>query len=288
LGKYKGFRLSSSWPDEYAYVAVRKLAKLHAEYWGDKSNVFTESPEFKKFVPYIYFMTFTVNRWTRYPQTKEQVRKRFRNWASAYPVFQNPTAQELMETFVDIFPKLIKYFNNDIAKSGPLFRQHTFLHGDYNPGNLFFDIETPTEEDQTPQFKDLILIDWQGYGVGHPSTELAWFLGFIAPDMDRDMRLVQMYYEELTKIVPREIYPFEVMMREVEIRTMGLGISSFNNFDPSPEEMKKRDKTFSRNGLQSEDFLTSRSFSVIRMSRFLEQWQKAGILQNLDKLEEII
>jgi len=229
------------------------------------------------------FFTFKVNRFTSYPQTKEEVRKCLSPWATVFPAFQNPTLQNSMETFVDIFPKLIKYFNNDIATSGPLFRQHTFLHGDYNAGNLFF--ATEPSDAKTPKIKDVFLIDWQGYGVGHPSTEVAFFLSFIEPDPELDMRIMKTYYEELTKTVPQETYPFEVMVREVEIRTMGMGVSAMCYFSDTPEGMKKKNQYLNRNGIQLDDMITSRVSAITRMSYIIEKWEKEGILQNLDKLD---
>jgi len=129
------------------------------------------------------------------------------------------------------------------------------------------------------------LIDWQGYGVGHPSTEVAFFLSFIEPDPELDMRIMKSYYEELTKTVPQETYPFEVMVREVEIRTMGMGVSAMCYFSDTPEGMKKKNQYLNRNGIQLDDMITSRVSAITRMSYIIEKWEKEGILQNLDKLD---
>jgi len=232
-------------------------------------------------------LLFYINRFTRYPQTKQEVRTRFKNWAQYDPIFQDLKLQTAFETFVEVYPKLLKYFTNDKSTSGPLFKHHTFLHGDYHAGNIFFVTDPKTQEDQTPEVKDVITIDWQGYGIGHSASDLAYFLSFCDPSEELDLAIMQSYYEELTKKVPKETYPFQVMVREVEIRLLGMGVSGFNGFRDTPETMKNRSHLMSRNGLESEDMMKHGVLRMKRMGYVLEKWEKENLLHNLNELENV-
>jgi len=83
--------------------------------------------------------------------------------------------------------------------------------------------------------QDLVMCDWQGYGIGHPSTEFVYFLSFVDIEPGRDEKLMRVYYEELTKKVLPEEYPWKVFERECEIRTLGLAVSTFNLFRDTPD-----------------------------------------------------
>jgi len=285
LCEHKVFGLTNPITADYAFVAARNLANLHGAFWDDKIKAL--SVHNLKEPLGMYLLLFSINRFTRYPQTKEEVRTRFKNWAQFYPIFQDLKIQTSFETFVEVYPKLLKYYTNNKLNSGPLFRHHTFLHGDYHSGNLFFVTEPKEKEDQTPKVKEVITIDWQGYGIGHSATELAYFLTFCEPSMELDLGIMQSYYEELTKKIPKETYPFQVMVREVEIRMLGLGVSAFNGFRDTPETLKNRGHLFSRNGLESEDLMKHSILRIKRMGYVLEKWEKENLIQNLNELEHI-
>jgi hypothetical protein len=285
LCEHKVFGLMNSIPSDYAFVAARNLANLHAAFWDDKIKALAMH-ELKEPLG-LYLIFFNINRFTRYPQTKEEVRTRFKNWAQCDPIFQDLKIQTLLETFVEVYPKLLKYATNNKSTSGPLFRHHTFLHGDYHSGNLFFVTDPIKKEDQTPEVKEVITIDWQGYGMGHSATELAYFLSFCEPSMELDLSIMQSYYEELTKTVPKETYPFQVMVREVEIRMLGIGVSGFNGFRDTPETLKNRSHLFSRNGIESDVIMKHGILRMKRMAYILEKWEKENLIHNLNELENV-
>jgi len=285
LCEHKVFGLANPITAEYAFAAARNLANLHGAFWDDKIKALSVD-KLKDPLVYPFFFTFNINRFTQYPQTKEEVRTRFKNWAQVSPIFQDLKIQASFEIFIEVFPKLLKYFNNNKSTSGPLFKHHTFLHGDYHSGNLFF-VTEPKKEDQALEVKEVITIDWQGYGIGHSATELAYFLSFCEPSLELDLAIMQSYYEELTKKIPKATYPFQVMVREVEIRSLGIGVCAFNGFSDKPETMKKRSHLVSRNGLESEDMMKVNIVRIKRMGYVLEKWEKENLIQNLNELEHI-
>jgi len=135
LCEHKIFGLTNPITADYAFAAARNLANLHGAFWDDKAKALSKD---KLSDPLFYPLFWKTNKFARYPQTKEEVRTIFKNWAQADPIFQDRQIQISFETFVDVYPKLVKYFTNNKLTSGPLFRHHTFLHGDYHSGNLFF------------------------------------------------------------------------------------------------------------------------------------------------------
>jgi len=125
----------------------------------------------------------------------------------------------------------------------------------------------------------VVTIDWQGYGIGHSASELAHFLTYCEPSMELDVGVMQRYYDELTNQIPKETYPFQVMVREVEIRILAFGVAAFNAFHDKPEKLKNR--RFSRNGVESEDMMKHSILTVKRMGYVLEKWEKENLIQNL-------
>jgi len=133
----------------------------------------------------------------------------------------------------------------------------------------------------------VVTIDWQGYGIGHSASELAYFLTYCEPSMELDVGIMQSYYEELTKQIPKETYPFQVMVREVEIRILSYGVSAFNQFREKPEALKNRGNSFSRNGLDMDEMMKHSFFTMKRMGYVLEKWEKENLIHNLNELDNI-
>jgi len=214
-----------------------------------------------------------------YPN-KEKTIQRINKWEKQEPIFTDPKLRDSLITFADHYPTLSeKYFNNKISSSGNLFRHSTFLHGDYHAGNMFFD--TKPNENMT-----VYVCDWQAFGIGHPSTEMAYLLGMVEPDPALDLRLMRVYYDELTKKISPEEYPWKVFERECEIRTMGLAVSTFNMFRDTPEKTQNRSKFITaRNGLDPHELVTSRLPSLHRFANVVEKWSNENIFQNVDKID---
>jgi len=77
------------------------------------------------------------------------------------------------------------------------------------------------------------------------------------------------------------------MVREVEIRMLGIGVSAFNGFRHNPETLKNHSHLFSRNGIESEDMMKHSILRMKRMGYVLEKWEKENLIQNLNELEHI-
>jgi len=201
------------------------------------------------------------------------------------PPLNEPDLREALYTFSDQYSKVAKYFHNNISTSGPLFKQKTFLHGDLQIGNLFFVTEPSPENPLSKDVKDVIFCDWQSYGYGHPSTEFVYFLANVEPDPARDLKLMKVYYEELTKTVPPEEYPWPVFLREVEIRTLGLGVSTFNLLRESPEAYIKN-----RQGFGGTNDMEGVVYSFIprldRFARVVKKWKNENTFESIEDIKE--
>jgi len=198
------------------------------------------------------------------------------------PLFSDPKIRDALLTFAEHYPTLSqKYFTNHRLTSGPLFRHSTLLHGDFHLGNLFFETES---KDSMKLIKNVYVIDWQHYGIGHPSTEFVFFLSWTKPDEDSDLKLMKVYYEELTKKISPEIYPWKVFERECEIRTLGLAVSVFNMYTNTPENAERISKLLSRNGVDLSQIAEVRLTCISRLANVVEKWKKEKIFENVDKL----
>jgi len=145
-----------------------------------------------------------------------------------------------------------------------------FLHGDFHSGNLLFKTEPSPEDSESKDIKEVVLIDWQCFGYGHPSTEFSYFLSTAVDfEADRDLKLMKIYYEELTKTVKPEEYPWEVFQREVEIRTLQLGIAGFNmKFKNSPEDLKKLLSIFEKKGIECGQYYEEYPIQVFKVCSY--------------------
>jgi len=235
--------------------------------------------------PQIYQNLFHLspNFLSKYPD-KLTINHRIQLWENQQPLFREPRVRDALYTFAEHYGETLKFFHNDPA-DGPLFKYKTFLHGDFQPSNLFYMTKS---QGGNKEIKNLILCDWQGYGYGHPTTELAYFLSFIDPDPVLEAKIMETYYETLTqskKIFPREKYPYPVFVRECEVRALGLGISAFNMYKDPPDILQKKKEELGNNM----DFdQTFRSFEP-RMNRFVrvvEKWKNENIFERIDKIKE--
>jgi len=281
VGEYDSFSIGKTIPEHYAHTAVKKLAHLHAMNWN------TPIPNLPDAIPegYLQWFNFSPNMFTKYPN-KKNVTNRLQLWEGYCSTFTEPQIKDALYTFSDQYSKLLKYFNNDPSNSGPLFKNTTFLHGDLQSVNLFFITQPSKVNPLMKDIKDIIFCDWQCYGYGHPSTEFVFLLSQVEPDPDRDLRLMKLYYEELTKIVPPEVYPWPVFLREVEIRTLGLGVSSFNIFRESPDVSRQRRQNFGKSGgVGFEETIGAVLPRIHRFAQVVEKWKREDIF---DRIEDLV
>lgn len=93
---------------------------------------------------------------------------------------------------------------------------NTFCHGDFHPGNMFF-------QESSEEFK---LIDWQMWGCSSNAAELAYALAMALPvnrplDHDEFHALLRVYHDKLTSQpevtgISKNTYPFSLLVSEVE------------------------------------------------------------------------
>jgi len=216
---------------------------------------------------------------------KKDLIERLNWWKDDCSFFNEPQIREALITFSEHKDLLDKYCTNDNLSSGPLFQHRTFLHGDFHSGNILFKTEPSQEDAESKDIKEAFLVDWQCFGYGHPSTEFSYFLSnAIEFDADRDLKLMKIYYEELTKTVKPEEYPWEVFQREVEIRTLQLSIAGFNMvFKNSPEQLKKFASIFEKRGMNLDIIMKSNRHKFLRFAHIMEKWIQENILERIEE-----
>lgn len=163
-----------------------------------------------------FFQLYKRNFFTK-NLTKEQMIKQLDLWKNDCAFLQEPVIRDALIAFSEHKDMLLKYDTNDKLESSPLFQHLTFLHGDFHCGNVLFITEPSEEDPETKNIKDSVLIDWQCYGRGHPSTEFSYFIANVEYDPDMDLKLMKIYYEELTKTVKPEEYPWEVSKEKLKL-----------------------------------------------------------------------
>jgi len=279
LGEYKNFGLGKVVPDEAAEIAAKNLAKLHSSYWDNTLPLKLVNPDMD-WTPSAYNMFFglTGSSLFSYPTSKDTVLDRMNNWQEIIPIFKDEQLRSSLLSFTDHYAKLSTHQYPHVNETGPLFSHSTLLHGDYHSGNMFF-----VNDPETQRITDSIIIDWQCYGVGHPSTEFAYFLSnLVEPDPARDHRLMKVYYDELTQKVPAESYPFEVFTREVDLRSMGLMSWCMTNFKQSPEKSAEMKKLMAKEGIDNEfmEKLATKNFK--RFNYVFQKWATEKIFEQLE------
>jgi len=246
LGNCVSYPIGSSIPEKYASYLSVKLAQLHSLNWYQPIH-----PDFpSEFTPDAYLHFFRLNQsFLNKNPNKEETLQRINTWKDDCPFLNEPQIRDALITFSKHKDILLKYNTNDKLSSGPLFQCRTFLHGDFHSGNILFKTEPSQEDPESNDIKEAFLIDWQCYGYGHSSTEFSYFLANVDFDADGDLKLLKNYYEELTKTVKPEEYPWEVFQREVEIRTLQFIMTSFDMmFSRTPEEFQKFKYLFEKKG----------------------------------------
>jgi thiamine kinase-like enzyme len=282
LGKCEKFSIGSFLPENNAASSSAKLAQLHSLNWYQQIH-----PNFpSEFKPdaYIQFFNFNQNFLTQ-NLNKEDMIERLKWWIDDCPFLNEPQIRDALITFSEHKDFLLKYCTNDNLNSGPLFQHRTFLHGDYHSGNLLFKTEPSQDDTESKDIKEVVLIDWQCFGYGHPSTEFSYFLSNgVDFDDDLDLKLMKIYYEEMTITVMPEEYPWEVFQREVEIRTLQWGIAAFNRlFTNSPEYLKKLLSSFEKKGLNGDSIMKSFRSKFLRFAHIMEKWIQENILERIEE-----
>jgi len=282
LGKCENFSIGTFIPENFAFASSIKMAQLHALNWYQP--IHPNFPSDYKPDAYFQFFNFNQNFLTK-NLNKDDMMDRLKLWVDECPFLNEPQIRNALITFSDHKDMLVKYCTNDKLSSSPLFQKRTFLHGDFHPGNLLFKTEPSQEDTESKDIKEVVLIDWQCFGYGHPSTEFSYFLcNAIEFDADFDLKIMKMYHEELTKTVKPEEYPWEVFQREVEIRTLQLGISGFNMmFKNSPEDLKKLLSIFEKKGMSMDNIMKGARPKYLRFAHIMEKWIQENILERIEE-----
>jgi thiamine kinase-like enzyme len=282
LGKCESFSIGTYLPEKYASCLSAKLAQLHALNWH--KPIHPEIP-LEYTIPEAYIDFFRLKRKFNYKNlNREQTIKALDAWKDDCAYLQEPAIRDALITFSENNESLLKYETNSKLQSSPLFQHLTFLHGDFHSGNVLFITEPSEEDPETKNIKDSVLIDWQCYGYGHPSTEFAYFIANVDYDPDRDLNLMRIYYDELTKTVNPEEYPWEVFQREVEIRNVQIVWAVFNMiYSIEPEEFKKFKSMFDKRGVDFEGYFKSYRPRYLRMAHILEKWAQENILERMEE-----
>lgn len=147
-----------------------------------------------------------------------------------------------MARLVEVFQgTVINFSSHEKMQKTELFQNHTLLHGDFHGANLYLGASQ-----ENP--RRILVGDWQAYGYGHPTTELAYFLTMsVKFDPTNDAKLREVYYKELTNdfgrgtLVKPEEYPKDIFEREMAVRTIGIAASFASLFLlDTPEKRDKR------------------------------------------------
>jgi len=103
-------------------------------------------------------------------------------------------------------------------------------------------------------------------------------------DADGDLKLMKIYYEELTKTVKPEEYPWEVFQREVEIRNLQFVMGNIKMFAMTPEKFKKFMKPlFEKGGMEMDIYLTGLRSKYFRFAHIMEKWIQENILERIEE-----
>lgn len=280
LGQYKSFGgVGTSVPDDAAEVAARNLAKFHSSYWDNTLPLKLANPDLD-LTPAAYnaFFGLTKNALFTFPNSKDTLLERMNNWQEVIPIFKDEQLRSNILSFTDHYSNFSTHQYTHVNETGPLFSHATLLHGDYHTGNMFFETDP-----ETKKVTDSIIIDWQCYGVGHPSTEFAYFLSnLVEPDPARDHRLMKAYYEELTQNVPADSYPFEVFEREVELRSMGLMAFNMINFKQTPQKAEEMKKLMAREGMENDFVDKLATKNLKRFNYIYQKWEDENIFEQIE------
>jgi thiamine kinase-like enzyme len=282
LGNCESFSVGTHLPEKYASYLSAKLAQLHALNWH--KPIHPEIPsEYTTPEAYLEFFKLKRNFMSK-NLNQELTIKQLDVWKDDCAFLQEPVIREALISFSEHNESLFKYETNSKLQSSPLFQHLTFLHGDFHSGNVLFITEPSEEDPETKNIKDSILIDWQCYGYGHPSTEFSYFIGNVDYDPDQDLQLMKIYYDELTKTINPEVYPWEVFQREVEIRNVQFVMAGFNMiYSNTPEDFKRWKSVFEKRGVDFDHFFNSYRPKYLRMAHILGKWAQENILERIEE-----
>jgi thiamine kinase-like enzyme len=280
LGNYQTLPLGTNIDENTATVVLKKLAQFHALNWYSPLH-----PALPTYKPEIYCHMFNLSKYLLLPKCPkpETISKSIKLWENKYLYLKDPQNQAVILSYSAQSKQLLKYETNDIPSSGPLFQHHTFLHGDLHPANIFVISEPSPENPHLKTIKDIILVDWQGFGYGHPSTEVSYLLANVDFAPDRDLRLLKVYYEELTKTVSPQEYPWWVFQREVEIRSMEMIVHAFNNILYfKPETILKLDEFIKRRGVSLDNLIHTFGLKFMRFRYIVQKWNHEKIFDRIE------
>lgn len=210
--------------------------------------------EWADYTPNVYSLYFANKYLCKYTMDKNLAEKLINNWEKdelmrSFIAGENQKkAREAFQKIADSFHIFEELSHLDRAQDGDLFRNTTFVHGDLHSGNLFIQNKDGAELETD---RKVVICDWQTYGRGHNTSELAYFLGnSIKFDPEVDRKLMHAYYEEMTRdfggkgaLVRKEEYPFSIFERELAVRIVGFatGTLALLVLD-TPEERRIRNE----------------------------------------------
>ena len=136
--------------EQQAYVAMRNIAKIHAEHWNlQTANQVADFTDMSSL----------------YHRILLQI-----TYVAALDGMLFNYRDKLSESALDLaekFGPLISIFTKNLAKD-PL----SFVHGDFRIENMFFDHDNP---------EALTIIDWQVCGIGPPLYDVSYFMAGSVP-----------------------------------------------------------------------------------------------------------
>jgi len=278
LSRMKNVQYGQPLEDEELIATVKCMARMHARFW-EKPVVEEPAPLYSFFYPtkpklyrrYFNFLTRNpekfyaklVNKWKGHGDEMID--------SILFGDFDSKANYENVLTAWKKYQPLM--LDAKKREEANLFQHRTMVHGDFHPGNIFFDYG-PEGSKKEPQ---VYLIDWQLYGSSAPSLEFIYFLSSVKSDPDRDSLLLKAYHNELTSdfgkgvLVREEEYPYQTFQKEVEIgvvsvasmwMTFGLLDTPWRRAKMTPQEKEQEElfvpallSTYERAGRYSEKML---------------------------------
>lgn len=220
LGEHQHYAMNIPLPHNHALSVAKNLARMHAAYW----NKPIQDKKEDELLPTMHDMflpdgiSTNLVQWAFGDGFAKKICKNWEDSDFGRLSKEIPNFEQNLQNYGDTYEELIKPFSTTKRlQNSKLFQNLTLVHGDMHPGNICI-----RKDNNEP-----LLYDWQCYGYGQNSTELAFFVSAGAIfDPDNDQELLHTYYDELTGVggVSKEQYPYGLFEREVMIRFLSYGI----------------------------------------------------------------
>ena len=179
---------------DHAELAVYSLAHLHSHFWGRDTLKINEISSLGE----------------KLDNLVASIKVGWEHAINLYSDFLDQNFHNMKEAYIKTLQKL---------RSDSPSKIKTLIHGDYKVDNLLFDVGSETE---------VVLLDWQGIGMGFGVEELAGFIPRSLSIKNRqrsEVRLLRIYHQALLT-AGVDINNFEGFQREY---SMGLLTSLATN-----------------------------------------------------------